>query len=178
MCFIMFICAFNIFWSYLPPSYLLLPPSPSCCFLFSSLPPFYFHNIIFNFLTFWIILFLNYHTLIIWGDFIVIIPYMYTGYFEQAHPLRYIFIPSLLLSPLSNRVWCALLHCLHMYICNVFPSPSPLSVLFFPHPLLLIPPNTPPYNSYPIIINNHHHSRSRFHNWVGTCNIWLFEFSK
>jgi hypothetical protein len=39
------------------------------------------------------ILYLNYHILIIRGDFIVITPYMCAVYLEQVHPLHYISIP-------------------------------------------------------------------------------------
>jgi hypothetical protein len=47
---------------------------------------------------------LNYHTLIIWEDFIVMIPHMQTVYLEQVHPLHYFSILPFSSPPFSNSV--------------------------------------------------------------------------
>jgi hypothetical protein len=50
------------------------------------------------------ILFLNYHQLIIWGDFIVITSYMHGVYFEHVYFLHYISIPLFYLSSCQSLV--------------------------------------------------------------------------
>jgi hypothetical protein len=86
---------------------------------------------------------LNYHTLIIIGVFIVIIPDLHTAYLEKVH-LSIIFpFLSCLLTPFSNSTWWICYpHIYTLYFDPLYAFPSP--TLIFPREIINALPAPPP----------------------------------
>jgi hypothetical protein len=95
----------------------------------------------FSFLNF--ILFLNYHILIILGDFTVIIPYMSTVYFEDFHPHPFQAMFGGTHYAVFISIYGANFHPLHPSVSFPFPLSPPIDTLI----------NTLPFTSGYVFLN-------------------------
>jgi hypothetical protein len=110
------------------------------------------------------VIFLHWHSFIMRG-FIVLIPYCIQWTLNKF-TLSILFPYFPLFQCLMGFISC-------LCECSVLWSSSPLSILSFPLPLLLIPQQSP----FTFVSQYHHHSIiSCPHKWARTCDIWLFEF--